>query len=168
MNYLDISLLIILGGFVLYGFWFGLIHVLGALAGLLIGAFAAARFYVLGAGLLAFVGNENLAKVLAFVLIFMAVSKITCLLFWLVDKTIKFFSVIPFMMTVNRLLGATLGLVEGVLALGFTVWFMGRFPWSESLAAAMSASVVANTLNIVGKILALSAPAALKAVETVF
>lgn len=168
MNYLDISLLIILGGFVLYGFWFGLIHMIGSLLGIFIGAFAAARFYVAGADWLTFLGNDNLAKVIAFIVIFIVVSKLVGLVFFLIDKAFRFVAVIPFLVTFNRLLGAGLGFVEGVLALGYTIWFIGRFPWSQAFGEVLSSSIIAEILNIVGSILALLAPVALRAVSSVF
>jgi len=41
----DLILLLVLGGFVFYGLWFGLINTLGVLVGTIAGAFLAARWY---------------------------------------------------------------------------------------------------------------------------
>ncbi|HSD12429.1 MAG TPA: CvpA family protein, partial [Patescibacteria group bacterium] len=111
MNVVDISLLVALGGFVLYGFWFGIIHMVGALLGVVVGAVAAGRLYgPVAHWLLPFVGsNENLAKILGFFIVFVLVNKLVGLAFWIIEKIFKFISIIPFLKTFNRLLGAALG-----------------------------------------------------------
>jgi uncharacterized membrane protein required for colicin V production len=167
MNYIDVFLLILLGGFMLYGFWFGLIQVIGSLVGLVIGAFAAARFYAALALWLGFL-PDNLAKVIAFLAILLVISKLVGLLFWLVDRSARIFAIIPFLMMFNRLLGAALACLEGLLLLGFGVWFVARHPWSAALGDTLAASVVARVLNFVGQLLAMLAPAAVWAVKSVF
>ena len=78
MNVVDISLLVLLGGFALYGLWFGIIHMIGTLIGLIFGAIVAGRAYVPFAAWLAphVGGNENLAKVIGFFVLFVLVTKL--------------------------------------------------------------------------------------------
>ncbi len=45
MALFDLILIIILGGFVLFGLWFGFIHTLGSLLGIVVGAFVAGHYY---------------------------------------------------------------------------------------------------------------------------
>ena len=45
MGLSDIILLIIIAGFAMFGFWFGLIHTLGSLLGTVFGAYLASRYY---------------------------------------------------------------------------------------------------------------------------
>ncbi len=168
MNIIDISLLVLLGGFVLYGFWFGIIHLIGSIVGLIVGAIVSGRMYgPVGAWLTPYVGgNANLGRVIAFFLVFVLVSKLVGLLFWIVEKIFKFISIIPFMKTFNRLLGAAFGLLEGTLALGLAVYFASRFPISEATEAALQGSKVAHALLPVGSILAPLLPLAVRAAQS--
>lgn len=169
MNVVDISLLILLGGFVLYGFWFGIIHMVGALVGVVFGAIAAGRLYPLVAGWIAplFGDSQNLAKVVAFIAIFVLVGRLVGLAFWVIEKIFKFIAIIPFLKTFNRLLGAALGLLEGTLALGLAVYFAARFPISANFEVLMRDSAVAKALHAVGAILAPLLPAAVRAVRSI-
>jgi uncharacterized membrane protein required for colicin V production len=168
MNILDISLLVLLGGFGLYGFWFGIVHIVGAFLGLFIGAVAAGRLYVPASAWIEpyMGGNTNLAKVVAFFLVFVIVSKLAGLLFWFIEKIFKFITVIPFMKTFNRLLGAALGLVEGTLMLGLVVYFAARFPISAPFATLMHDSTVAGAILPIGAILAPLLPYAVRAAQS--
>ncbi len=169
MNVIDISLLVLLGGFVLYGFWFGIIHMVGALIGVVFGAFAAGHFYGPVAAWMApwFGSSQNLAKVVAFVLVFVLVNRLVGLAFWIVEKIFKFIAVIPFVKTFNRLLGAALGLLEGTLVIGLAVYFAARFPISGGFEALMKASSLAKAFAAVGAILAPLLPATVRAIQSV-
>lgn len=168
MNIVDMSLLVALGGFILYGFWFGIIHMVGALLGVIVGAVAAGRLYVpVSAWVAPLVGgNLNLAKIIAFVVLFVLINKLVGLVFWVVEKIFKFIAIIPFLKTFNRLLGAALGLLEGTLVLGLVVYFASRFPVSAAFDALMDGSTVAHALLPVGSILAPLLPLAVRAAQS--
>lgn len=168
MNVVDISLLVALGGFVLYGFWFGIIHMVGALVGVVAGALAAGRLYAPVANWVApMVGdNANLAKIIGFVIVFILVNKLVGLAFWVIEKIFKFIAIIPFLKTFNRLLGAALGLLEGTLVLGLTVYFASRFPVSTGFDTLLADSTVAHALLPVGSILAPLLPLAVRAAQS--
>ncbi|MEA3249475.1 MAG: CvpA family protein [Patescibacteria group bacterium] len=170
MTIIDVTLLIALGGFVLAGLWFGIIHMIGSVVGLVLGAFLAGRFYGQVADLLIpFVGgNENLAKIIAFIALFVLVTRLVGLAFHVVEKIFKFIAVLPFLKTFNRLLGAALGLLEGTLVIGLVVYFAGKFPISSVFAALLADSQVARALNSVGKLLAPLLPAAVRIMRSIF
>jgi membrane protein required for colicin V production len=151
----DLILLLILGGFVLYGLWFGLINTLGVLVGTIAGAFLAARWYdpvSSWAGFL-FGGHTNLAKVVCFLILFIIINRLVGLVFWLIDKIFSFFKIIPFLSTINRLLGAVFGFLEGVLVLGLTLFVAERYPLGDWFINSLADSKVAHYLIAVGKIL---------------
>ncbi len=168
MNFIDISLLVALGGFMLYGFWFGIVHLVGSMLGLVVATVVSGRLYgPVGAWITPHIGgNANLGRVIAFFAVFIVVGKLVGLLFWAVEKIFKFISVIPFVKTFNRLLGAALGLLEGTLALGLAVFFASRFPISAISEAALRGSSVAHTLLPVGSILAPLLPLAVRAAQS--
>lgn len=129
MTIFDAILLIFLAGFVFYGLFFGLIKTIGSLAGVVVGAFIASRFYIpvfYWAEDL-FFGYENLGKVITFIVLFTVVNRIVGLVFALIDKTFGLISIIPFLKTINRLGGAILGFVMGGLILGLILYVASRY-----------------------------------------
>ncbi|MFA5128654.1 MAG: CvpA family protein [Patescibacteria group bacterium] len=155
MILLDLILLLILGGFVLYGLWFGLIHTLGVLVGTIAGAFLAARWYEPVAGWAGFLfgGHENLAKVVCFLILFVIINRLVGLIFWIIDKIFSFLKIVPFLSTINRLLGAVFGFFEGVLVLGLTLFVAERYPLGDWFVNSLADSKIANYFITVGKIL---------------
>lgn len=170
MTIVDVTLLIALGGFVLAGLWFGVIHMIGSVVGLVLGAFMAGRFYGSAAEIITPLtgGNVNLAKIIAFFALFILVTRLVGLLFHVIEKIFRFIAIIPFLKTFNRLLGAALGLIEGTFALGLLVYFAGKFPVSSAFGALMGDSQVARALNAVGKLLAPLLPKAVQAIRSIF
>jgi len=170
MTVIDVVLLVALGGFVLAGLWFGVIHMIGSVVGLVLGAFVAGRFYGQAAELLLPLagGNANLAKLIGFFALFILVTRLVGLAFHLIEKIFKFVAIIPFLKTFNRLLGAAFGLIEGTLALGLIVYFAGKFPVSSAFGALLGDSQIARGLNTVGKLLAPLLPKAIQAIRSIF
>ena len=140
MSLFDLILLLILGGFVMYGLWFGLIHALGALLGTIAGAFLAARWFEPVSNWVGFLfgGHQNLARIICFLILFTIINRLVGLLFWLIDKIFAVVSIIPFLKTINRLFGAIFGFLEGTLVLGLTLFVASRYPldtwFGEALA----------------------------------
>jgi membrane protein required for colicin V production len=129
MIILDVVLLLIIAGFVFYGLFFGLIRTIGSLIGLILGVWLAAIFYQPAFGVLknlAF-GFDAIGKVMTFFIIFTIVNRIVVLLFALLDRTFDFFSIIPFLKTINKVAGAAFGLVEGGILLGFSLYIIKNF-----------------------------------------
>jgi membrane protein required for colicin V production len=168
MTLFDLILLLILGGFVAYGLWFGLIHMLGVLIGTIAGAFLAARWYDDVASWLGFLfgGRENLAKVICFLILFIIINRLVGLVFWLVDKIFSFLKIIPFLSTINRLLGAVFGFLEGVLVLGLTLYLAERYPIGDWFVNYLADSRVAHYFITVGKILMPLLPEVLKQIKS--
>lgn len=150
MNVYDIILLILVGGFALFGLWFGFIHTVGSLVGTIVGAFAASRLYELFAVWIhnTIGGSLNAERALAFLLLFVIFNRLTGLGFVLIEKTFKFISVIPFLKTIDRLLGAVLGVLEGVLVIGLTLQVAKQFPFAQVLDIINSSAVAATLMRI--------------------
>lgn len=169
MFHFDIILIIILAGFVMFGLWFGLIHTVGSLVGVVAGAYIASRYY----GPIAvwvqsiFGGNINLVNVIIFILIFIIVNRLVGLIFWIIDKIFGILKIIPFLGTINRLLGGVFGLVEGILVIGLILFFVSKFPFSHWLVQSMNTSPVAAYLVKTSAVLWPLLPAALKQIQAV-
>lgn len=137
MTFLDLILVLSVFAFVLAGLWFGLVHALGALVGMVLSVLVAGHYAAAGT-----FGTSNLARVVAFVLIMILVNRLIGLVFWIIEKIFKIVSVLPFLKTFNALLGGALGFLEGVLVVGGALYVAARYPVSAGFAGALSASQV--------------------------
>lgn len=129
----DVTLLIILAGFVFYGLFFGLIRTFGSFVGVFIGAFLASHFYLPVSDWLSglFFGYPNLGKVLIFIILFTLINRIVGFAFYILDKAFNIISIIPFLKTINRLGGAILGFLTGALILGLIIYVASRYAFIE-------------------------------------
>lgn len=168
MSFFDISLIALLAGFSLFGLWFGLIHTLGSLAGTLVGLYLAMRFYEPMANwLMNLTGwSGNFSKVLMFILAFIIITRLVGFIFWLVEKVLHIFTKLPFMKGLNHLLGLVFGFAEGIIVVGISLYFIARFPLSQSFMDAFNNSVVAPYLVKPIKILLPLVPDAVKYLQS--
>ncbi len=168
MSTLDIILTVIIFFFVATGFRFGFIVTLGSLVGTIIGVVVAGFYFEQGSQILQdlFISNANLANVISFIVIFTLTSRITGLVFWLIDKMFKIVSIIPFLSSINRLAGGFLGLIEGIVVIGVALLFIDKFPFSETVIPAVEGSQVAQYIMNYTSWLAPLLPEAVKALQS--
>ncbi|PIS04758.1 MAG: hypothetical protein COT81_04710 [Candidatus Buchananbacteria bacterium CG10_big_fil_rev_8_21_14_0_10_42_9] len=148
LTILDLILILILFIFIAFGFALGLIYTIGALVGFIGGAWIAGVYYLPFANWLEpfVLGSGNVAKIIAFIVIFTVANRLIGFIFWIINKIFKLFTLIPFLKTINRFAGAVLGLIEGVLSLGLVLVVVAQFPFSSWLANHIADSSVANFL----------------------
>jgi len=168
MSILDLVLIIILFFFVTSGFRHGLIHTLGTLIGTVVGVLVAGNYFEPGASLLSgiLLGNENLARVVAFIIIFILTARLVGLAFWFFERTFKLLHAIPFLKSINHLAGGLLGLLEGAVILGVALIFIDKFPFAGFIIPAIENSGTAQWLLGYGKILSPLLPEAVKILES--
>jgi len=144
MSIFDISLLVIIAGFGLFGLWFGLVHTLGSLIGTILGVYLASRYYSPVADwLIRTTGwGENVSRVVVFIIAFVIINRLVGLVFWIVDKILSIFTSLPFISSINRLLGMVFGLLEGALVIGIIFYFIARFPVGDTFMSWVSSSKV--------------------------
>lgn len=128
MSIIDLILLIILAGFIFYGFFFGLVRTIGSLVGVVAGVWLTLIFYLTAFDLIKdlFFGYELIGKIVTFILLFTLINRLVGFLFALADKTFNLISIIPFLKTINRLAGAVLGALEGGLVLGLALLYVSQ------------------------------------------
>jgi len=169
MSIFDISLLIILAAFVFSGLFKGLIRSLGHVVGLIIGAYIASHYYLLffewGKNLAA--GHENIGKVVAFIVLFIVATRLTDLVFKLIEKFFNLIAIIPGSKYINNLLGAVLGFIEGSLFLGLILYVVSRYAvlgffFGDNLNTSLIAPFLLKIVRIILPIL----PEALKALKS--
>jgi membrane protein required for colicin V production len=168
MGLFDFILLLLLFGFIWFGFWFGIIRTLGALIGVAVGALIASRYYDVLAPKVIFLFWENMAaaRIISFVLIYLVANRLTGFVFYIIDRMFRIVSWLPFLSGINRIGGAILGFVEGSFTLGLILYFMAKFPLGEWLTKALENSNIAPKLIRVAKILLPLLPEALKQLQS--
>ena len=164
----DVILLIIIGGFVMFGFWFGFFHTLGSLFGTVFGAFLASRLYEpMADWLISVTGwGENISSVFMFVVAFFIINRLIGFGFWVVDRVFHIVTYLPFVKGINRFLGMTLGFAEGVITVGLFIYFIERVPLSEGFMNVLANSVIAPVTSNVASILWPLLPDALKLLQS--
>ena len=165
----DLVLILIIFCFVAFGFAMGLVQSLGALIGIVLGAFLAGKFYLPVADWLTpiFLGNVNTAKIVAFVIVFTIINRSLGLIFYIINKVFNLISIVPFLKSFNRLLGALFGLVEGVFFLGIILHFVTRLTIAVWFNEIIASSQVAYFLIFIAKILTPLLPDVIKQIQEV-
>ena len=170
MSIFDISLALILIGFVVNGLFKGLIRLLGRVVGLIIGAYIASHFYLLlfefCKGI--FNGHNTLGQVVSFIVLFVVVTKLMDFVFQLVEKFFNLIAVIPGSKYINNIAGALLGFLEGSLFLGLIIFVVSRYAiignfFGDQLTNSTIAPLLLKIVSLILPIL----PEALKALKSV-
>jgi membrane protein required for colicin V production len=126
---IDVVLIIIVAGFVFYGLFFGLIRMIGACFGMIIGAILASRFYLVAYDFVEpfLFGYNNLGKVITFLVLFSLISKLVSFAFYLADRAFSLLTIIPFLKTFNRAGGAIFGFLVGSLSVGLVLYVSSKY-----------------------------------------
>jgi len=148
LYFFDYILLAIVAIFTWIGLWSGFIHTLGSFLGVFLGAALAARYYthIAGAWDWVFFGNEKIAEIVIFVVIFVLISRVVGIIFWLANKIFGVVKLFPFLGSLNRLLGAILGFLEGVLILATVLFLVNQYQISPSIIDKLKDSEIAQIL----------------------
>jgi uncharacterized membrane protein required for colicin V production len=129
ISWFDAILIVIILGAVIYGFFKGIIRMLGDFIGVLAGIWVAGNyflpFYNWTQSL--YFGNANAGKAISFLLLLAITRKLISLAVMILDKFINFISIIPFFWTINRMAGAVFGFLTASLSLGVAVYFLSRY-----------------------------------------
>lgn len=166
----DVFLFIVLMGFTLFGWWFGAIHAVGSVVGTLAGAYVAANFNTQTTQwLLSQVAfPEGAAHVLTFFLTFFIVNRAVGFIFWIIDRSVDFARFIPFIRSINRIVGGIFGFIEGVLVLGLGIAYLTAFPFGEGVRSFFAESSLAPWLAESARVLYPLLPEAWDKVNHIF
>lgn len=138
MNWLDIILILVLAFFAFLGWRRGIIRTALILAGLILGVFIAGCFYVpLGDRLP--ISNITTARIVAFLIIFIAVLAVAFVVAFLLRKTIAAVK----LGCADKVLGALFGFVVGAVICGVLLALLAHF---LNIEAPISQSWIASIL----------------------
>ena len=124
MSYVDIALFSVLGLFILSGFFMGLFRTLGTLVGTIVAAlFTGQVIDVLHKTFGFLFGGGETARVIIYIIVFLLLSRLVGLAFWIIGKFLGFLRWIPFVKSIDHLLGGLFGFLEGIIAIGFALLY---------------------------------------------
>lgn len=146
-TFIDLILAILLIVFVIFGLYFGLIHTLGSLIGALLAIVGAgyALTYVTD-WLSTFVQVGPVVTIVVFMILFLIVSRLIGFVFYLIENTVGLLARLPFISSLNHLLGGILGAIEGTVVAGVLVHAALTYLPAGTLAAALNVSFLANAI----------------------
>lgn len=114
MNWVDIAIIVYLAVSVLGGLMSGLIRSVLSLVGLVVGIVLASNFYQELAGLLTFIHSENIANIVAFIIILGIVMIVAGIVGGVLRRILNVIK----LGFIDKLGGAAFGLLMGVLSAG--------------------------------------------------
>ena len=175
MSILDISLLIILAGFIINGLSKGIINLVGRILGLFAGVYIASTFHVSiftwAQGAFNISGNAFVGKIITFILVFILATYLIDVVFKILEKVFNLLAIIPGTKYLNNIAGAILGFFEGALFLGLIIFIALQYAAGGDLfglKTALEASfVVPLLLKIVNLVLPLL-PEIFKTLKEIF
>lgn len=152
MAFIDLVLAVFVGAFVIFGLFFGLIHTLGSLVGTLVGIVVATRLIDPVAQMFSFLGTQTaIGNIVLFIILFLLVTRLVGLVFWMLDKIFGFVKMIPFAKTIDKILGGVFGFVEGVIVVGVICYYAMQILPQDTLLTWLESSAVGNYLiGVVG------------------
>ena len=167
MTIFDFILILIIFGFIYFGFWFGLVHTLGALFGVIVGTFIASHVFEPFSDIFSFFfgGNLNITRVVIFVIIFVFFNRLVGFLFYGLEKTFDIMARLPYLRSINRLGGMVFGFIEGSLVLGMILFVSSRYPWSEFVEMSLLESALSPVFIGVAHVLVPLVPEVLRKLQ---
>ncbi len=138
MAWLDIVILVIVAVSIFAGLKAGMIKTALSLAGLIVGVVLAGHFYLSLAERLSFIPREDIAKVMAFVLILLAVLVVASVL----AAVLKWIASIAMLGWVNHLGGAFFGLVLGAIFCGALLATFVKFLGMSDIVSQSTLAVI--------------------------
>jgi uncharacterized membrane protein required for colicin V production len=143
----DVLLIVLVGLFVLFGLFFGAVHTLGSVVGTALGIVVSTRLIDQAFERFGFLlGGGTVARIVLFIILFLLVSRLTGILFWIVEKMFGIFAMVPFAKSLNRLIGGILGFVEGVVVVGVVTYYALQYLPDGVVRASLEQSSVAAYL----------------------
>lgn len=168
MSWFDISLIGIIGLFALTGFRLGAIHTLGSVIGTILGVYLASRYYEpMAAFIVAHTGwGGNLPNVIMFVIAFIVINRLVGVVFWFISRVFKLITKLPFISSIDKLIGLLLGVLEGVITIGVIIYFVERFPISKKLMEMIATSNIAEQIRKIANLFIPLLPEGMKLIKS--
>lgn len=155
IHILDVIIIGVIIGFGLFGMWFGIISTIGSLVGTVAGVYLATRFYGPMANWLMGITHwtGNFPKVVMFFVAFLLINRMVGFVFNLLSSLLNIFNELKVINFLNKALGFIFGVLEGIIILGITLYFVNKFPFWGWLSEQIKISFIAPFLVDITSIL---------------
>lgn len=164
-TFFDIILILIIAGFTFFGFWFGLLRALTSLIAFVVGTYLASILYTpITERFFADLGSGQ--KMFLYIALFFVISKVLFLIFDIFERTIGLFTKLPFVKTINKLLGVIFGFTEGIVTAALVVYVIERYPLGGGVMDALAGSQIAPMLSVIAGLLVPLLPDVLNALNS--
>ncbi len=144
MPWIDIVLLVLLAGFTITGLLLGFVQTAGNVLGTIVGVYVAGVLVDPAMSLIH--STSGITRVVTFIVLYGLASRLFDVAFWFVRKTFGFLAWIPLIPTLNHIVGAVLGLLEGVIAVSACVFIAAQFLPEALVHSTVATSAVAGYL----------------------
>jgi uncharacterized membrane protein required for colicin V production len=121
----------------------GFVSTLGRFLGAILGFLAARAWSIWLATILGFFMPAGWARLIAFILIFILITRLFGFVFKFVDGVFQILKLLPFLKSIDKFLGAFLGFIEGLILLGGAIYLVLTFKLSPTLITWATSSSVA-------------------------
>jgi len=147
-TFIDLALVILVVIFVIFGLYFGLVHTVGSLVGSLAAIVGAgyALHYVVD-WLNNFITVGPVLTVIIFAILFLVVSRLVGLVFYLIERTVGVIARLPFISSLDHLLGGILGFFEGVVLSSVLIHVALTYLPAGAFTGALNVSMVGGWIS---------------------
>jgi len=143
----DLALLAIAAFFILSGLYHGFIRTAGSLVGLVGGTVVASWVIDWLSGILT-LSEHPVWTIVFFVIILSLCAQLIGWIFVLIDRAYKLLSIIPFLSSINKLLGGIVGLIEAIAIVAAIGYAAATYLSQGSMQTAILDSQVMTWLSI--------------------
>lgn len=167
MNVLDIIIVVIILFFLWRGFRAGLVGAIGSFVGIIAGIWVGTHYMqAAGAWVMSSMNIDNsaLANILGFIGLFIAVNIVVAIVVMIINKL---FHIVPFIDLINKLLGAFVGLLGGILTVSALIYLLSLMPFSDAVANTLISSQLAHYANQAAVVIKPFIPEAIKALRSI-
>jgi uncharacterized membrane protein required for colicin V production len=147
-TFIDLALVVLVLVFVIFGLYFGLIHTLGSLIGALIAIVGAGYSLAYAVDWLsAFMNVGPVLTVIVFIVLFLIISRLIGFAFWVIERAVGILTHLPFISSLDHLLGGILGFLEGLVASGVLIHVALTYLPHSAFTAALNVSAVGDWIS---------------------
>ncbi len=140
---INLILALLILGYIGMGVKDGFVHTLGRFLDAILGFLAARAWSIWLVGIIGIFMPAGWARLVSFVLIFLVITRLAGLAFKFVDGIFELLKLLPFLKSIDKLLGAFLGAIEGVIFIGGAIYLILTFKLSPTLITWATSSKVA-------------------------
>ncbi|MBU4315378.1 CvpA family protein [Patescibacteria group bacterium] len=142
----DLALLIIAGLFIISGLYYGFIRTVGSLIGMVGGIFVAV-FAIEWLDSVWGISSHPILQIALFIIIMGFASQLIGWIFELIDRAYKLLTIIPFLSSINKLLGGIVGAIEAFVVLSGIIYYATTYLSDGAFKSAILDSQVVTWLS---------------------